>query len=175
MRNTEIYFIDPKGNKIPNKEKDKDDENNKERNTHDNIATEYVFKENPELKKEFLETGISSPSVFLIFKGYLLVIQDDNNRYLSIDYSSLSLNEVTKLSIKRLQGFYKDYLKYRVDLHDYIMNDLSVEILERIRQLIRQRKKEGATREQMVEEITKTIVIPDYLAQLKKKQKKAYH
>lgn len=173
MRNTEVYFIDPKGNRIPKKEDNKKDIENKERNNHNNIAIEYVFKENPELEKEYKETGLPSPSVFLVLKGYLLIIQDDNNKYLSIQYSSLSLNDLTRSIVKQLNEYYKQEYNYNFDLYDVIMKEFSSETLENIRQLIKTRIKEGKTREQMVDEIMKDIIIPAYLAQLNENSKKS--
>ena len=172
-RETEVYFIDPNGNRIPDKKESNNEKLNIERTTHDNIAKECVFKVNPELEREFTESGIPSPSVFLVFKGYLLIIQDDVKKYFSIDYSSLNLNELTKSIVKRLRAFYKQEYNYTFELYDVIMNELSTETLESIRQLVKVRMREGKTREQMVDEIMKTIVVPVYLAQFNKSSKES--
>ena len=148
MRNTEFYFIDKNGYRIPDKEKSQSEDMKHERVIHDEIVLQ-IFEKNPELKKEYSKSGIQSPSTFLMLKGYLHVIENISTQYMSIMYSSLSISEQQE---KKLRSFMKE----GAQIHDIIMEDLQLD--KNTRECIREHLKEGCT----VDYINQTFIYPAY-------------
>ena len=136
MRKLEAYFIDKNGKKIynPNIE------------FHETLATQ-ILDNNPELKKEFEDSKIDSTALFLITKGYLHITQDLNAEYMSIMYSCLSMNEITK----EILGEFKSR---GYSLYDIIRNDLSEAQLNNIKELL----KEGKSREEIMKMVVYDMI-----------------
>lgn len=96
-----VWFIDKKGEK----------HFNNEISSHIGLALFDIFEKNPELKKEFDESGEKDASIFLLkIKGWML--GDDERR--KVVYNSSTLSDEQK---RLLYGFIEEGYKDE-DRHD---------------------------------------------------------
>ena len=136
MRKLAVYYIDKNGNKIYNPKVD----------FHDTLAMQ-ILKQNSEIKEEFEQSQIDSPSLFLITKGYLLVTEDTERNYQDVMFCCLSLNE-------RTTGILGALKENGSHIYDIIRNDLSQVQLQEIKQLL----KDGYKKEEIIRKVVQDMI-----------------
>ena len=140
MNNIQRYFFDQNGNKIQFEDN----------LSHDDIS-KRIIDMNPEYKMEYqkiAQKGMINKSVYLVMKGYIYVGEKTKN-YSGAMYSSISLNENTRLLMSELKA--NDFYIY-----DVITNELSNEQ----KNTIREWAKNGMSKDEIRSRVISDMIIP---------------
>ena len=140
MSNIQRYFYDQNCNKI---------EYNDEA-MHDEIA-KRIIDMNEQYKEEYqeiLKKGSINESVYLVMKGYVYIGKKTDN-YSGAMYSSISLNDATRLLLSELKanGYY---------IYDVITNELNNDQ----KNTIREWAKNGMSKDEIRTRVISDMIIP---------------